>query len=218
MKIEHQAVLFDLDGTLLDTLQDLADGVNQGLISLGQPTHDLEAFKYFVGEGREEMVTKALPPARRNPEMVRKMVDFVNAYYGQHWRDHTRPYPGIPDLLDKLVARGVKMTIFSNKPQEFTTQNVDGLLSKWQFDRVLGASESVPKKPDCTAALRIAAELGLKPSDFLYLGDSGIDMQTANRSGMYAVGALWGFRTRRELLENGARAVIEKPLELLVLL
>ena len=110
------------------------------------------------------------------------------------------------------------MTVFSNKPQEFTSQNVAGLLGKWNFARVLGASASVPKKPDITAPLRIAAELGLKPAEFLYLGDSGIDMQTAVRAGMFPVGALWGFRTRQELLENGARALIDQPLDLLKLL
>jgi phosphoglycolate phosphatase len=214
----YKAVLFDLDGTLLNTLQDLAEAVNLGLDLLSLPRHELEAYKYFLGEGREEMVTKALPAANRDPVTVKRMVDFVNLYYGRHWADHTRPYPGIPELLDSLVEKGVALTIFSNKPQEFTTQNVEGLLADWNFIKVLGASSSVPKKPDCAAALRIASELKLKPSEFLYLGDSGIDMQTATRAGMYPVGALWGFRTRQELLENGAKKVIEKPLELLKLL
>jgi phosphoglycolate phosphatase len=214
----HKAVLFDLDGTLLDTLQDLADAVNKGLLSAGLPVHAVEEFKYFVGEGREEMVTKALPEANRDPATIGRVIDFVNHYYFEHWRDHTRPYAGIPELLDSLTARGILMTIFSNKPQEFTSQNVAGLLDKWNFVRVLGASASVPKKPDSTAALRIASELGLAPDQFLYLGDSGIDMQTAASAGMFPVGALWGFRTRQELLTNGARAVIDRPLDLLNLL
>jgi phosphoglycolate phosphatase len=214
----HQAVLFDLDGTLLDTLQDLADAVNQGLATLQLPAHSLAQFKYLVGEGREEMVRKALPEERRDPDTLKFMLDFVNVYYGSHWRDHTRPYAGIPELLNALTSRSVAMAVFSNKPQEFTSQNVAGLLPDWQFASVLGASPSVPKKPDCSAALRIAADLGFSPADFLYLGDSGIDMQTARRAGMYPVGALWGFRTRAELLENGALAVIEKPLDLLALL
>jgi phosphoglycolate phosphatase len=214
----HKAVLFDLDGTLLYTLQDLAEAVNKGLLSLGLPTHEVEDFKYFVGEGREEMVTKALPETNRDSATVDRMVDFVNHYYFEHWRDHTLPYAGIPELLDSLTAKGILMTIFSNKPQEFTSQNVAGLLDKWTFARVLGASASVPKKPDITAPLRIAAELGLKPAQFLYLGDSGIDMQTAVIAGMFPVGALWGFRTKQELLANGARAVIDKPLDLVKLL
>jgi phosphoglycolate phosphatase len=218
MTDKYQAVLFDLDGTLLNTLQDLADAVNGGLKAQGLPPHSLDDFRYFVGEGREEMVRKALPESKRDPARLKQMLDFVNSYYAEHWCDHTRPYPGIPELLDRLVARGIKLTVFSNKPQEFTSQNVAGLLAGWPFARVLGASASVPKKPDCTAALRIAAELGLKTSDFLYLGDSGIDMQTATRAGMYPVGAQWGFRTKAELLENGARTVIEKPLDLLELL
>jgi phosphoglycolate phosphatase len=218
MSNQYQAVVFDLDGTLLNTLQDLAESVNQGLRALGLATHEVAAYKYFLGEGREEMVTKALPPGQRNPATIQQMVDRVNDYYNRHWRDNTRPYPGIPELLDNLVAKGLILTIFSNKPQEFTSLSVDGLLGRWSFARVLGASASVPKKPDCSAALRMAAELGLKTSDFVYLGDSGIDMLTARRAGMYAVGALWGFRDRRELLENGAQALIEKPDELLRLL
>ncbi len=218
MKIKHQAVLFDLDGTLLDTLEDLAEAVNQGLIALGLPVHSVEEFKYFVGEGREEMARKALPAARRDEVTLARLVDLVNRYYAVHWKDHTRPYAGIPELLDSLTRKNVSLSVFSNKPQEFTTQNVQGLLSAWSFDRVLGASASVAKKPDCSAALRIAAELGFKPGDFLYLGDSGLDMQTAVRAGMYPVGALWGFRTRQELLDNGARAVIKNPLDLISLL
>ena len=101
----HKAVLFDLDGTLLDTLQDLAEAVNKGLLSLGLPVHEVEDFKYFVGEGREEMVTKALPETNRDSATVNRVVDFVNHYYFEHWRDHTRPYAGIPELLDSLTER-----------------------------------------------------------------------------------------------------------------
>jgi phosphoglycolate phosphatase len=216
--MKYRAVLFDLDGTLLDTLQDLAEAVNQALLVVGLPSHEVEAYKNFLGEGREEMVRKAMPESRRDEKLVEKAVDLVNRYYGLHWHDHTRPYPGIAELLDSLTQKAIPMTIFSNKPQEFTSLSVDGLLSKWHFLKVLGASTTVPKKPDCTAALRIAAELGLKPSDLLYLGDSGIDMLTATRAGMYPVGALWGFRTRQELLESGAKALVEKPQDLLMLL
>jgi phosphoglycolate phosphatase len=218
INLNHKAVLFDLDGTLLDTLQDLAEAVNQGLSAIGLPVHEIAAYRYFLGEGREEMVTKALPPANRDPATIKQVVALVNQYYGLHWRDHTRPYPGVSQLLDSLTEKSVWLTVFSNKPQEFTTLSVDGLLSEWHFDKVLGASPTVPKKPDCSAAIRIASELGLRTSDFLYLGDSGIDMQTAINAGMYPVGALWGFRTREELLEKGAKAVIDKPQDLLRLL
>ncbi|HSW57867.1 MAG TPA: HAD family hydrolase [Dehalococcoidales bacterium] len=216
--MSKKAVLFDLDGTLLDTLQDLAEAVNQGLESLGLPQHEIAAYRYFVGEGREEMVRKALPDSRRDAFSMAHMLDFVNRYYHLHWKDHTHPYEGIPELLDSLNGKGIPMSVFSNKPQEFTTQCISGLLSGWNFTHVLGASDEVPKKPDCTAALRIASDLGIKPGDFLYLGDSGVDMQTALRAGMYGVGALWGFRTRQELMANGARALIHHPLELIDLL
>jgi phosphoglycolate phosphatase len=216
--MKHHAVVFDLDGTLLDTIQDLAEACNQALAEMGLAGHKVAEYKYFVGEGREEMVSKALPAERRDAVSVHRMVDSVNRYYAVHWCDHTRPFEGIPELLDALTFRKVILSIFSNKPQEFTSQNVTGLLDRWHFALVLGASDSVPKKPDCTAALRIARELKLEPSDFLYLGDSGLDMQTARSSGMLAVGALWGFRTRQELLENGAQALVSRPQELLELL
>jgi phosphoglycolate phosphatase len=118
-------------------------------------------------------------------------------------------------MLNQLQAGAIALSIFSNKPQEFTSLNVAGLLGKWQFAVVLGASAATPRKPDCSGALRIARELALPPADFIYLGDSGIDMQTAVRAGMYGVGALWGFRTAEELRANGAKSLAQKPQDIL---
>lgn len=218
MNNKFKAVLFDLDGTLLNTLQDLAEAVNQGLAQKGFPQHGLVEFRYFVGEGREEMALKSLPVDHRDPATLKWLVEFINAYYSLHWKDHTLPYPGVAETLDKLTALRIPLTVFSNKPQEFTSQNVEGLLSRWKFEIVLGASDAVPKKPNPAAALRIANELSLKPAEFIYLGDSGIDMRTALGAGMYPVGALWGFRTREELMVNGAKTLIEQPQDLLRLL
>jgi phosphoglycolate phosphatase len=218
MNIKFKAVLFDLDGTLLNTLQDLAEAVNKGLAEKGFPQHGLDEFRYFVGEGREEMALKSLPIDHRDPVTLKRLVDFINKYYVVHWNDHTLPYPGITETLDGLTQKGIHLTVFSNKPQEFTSQNVDGLLGRWKFEMVLGASESVPKKPNPSGALQIARALGIKPIEFIYLGDSGIDMQTATAAGMYPVGAAWGFRTPEELKSNGARIVIQRPQELLKLI
>ena len=218
MNNKFEAILFDLDGTLLNTLEDLADAVNKGLAEKEFPQHGLNQFRYFVGEGREEMALKALPADHRDPATLKWLVDFINVYYAIHWKDHTLPYPGIADTLDNLVVRGIRLAVFSNKPQEFTSQNVEGLLPRWNFEIVLGASDTVPKKPNPAAALRIAAELGLQPAKFIYLGDSGIDMRTARGAGMYPVGAVWGFRTREELIADGAKIVIERPQELLKLI
>jgi phosphoglycolate phosphatase len=139
----------------------------------------------------------------------------VNAEYQIHWSDNTRPYPGIPELLDALAAKHIKIAVLSNKADDLTNLCVTKLLSQWRFTLVAGAKPSVPNKPDPTAALQIAKQLDISPAEFLYLGDSDIDMKTANRAGMYAIGAGWGFRSEQELLGAGAKVVIKHPSELL---
>jgi phosphoglycolate phosphatase len=216
--MNYRAVIFDLDGTLLDTLEDLMAAVNHSLLKLGFPTHGPAEFKYFVGAGRDVMAALSLPADRRTPKIVAQLCENVDAYYLQHWTDHTRPYPGIPELLNSLTARGIRMAVLSNKPHNFTVLNISKLLSPWHFEAVLGATSSLPKKPDCTSALQIARQMEIAPADFLYLGDSDIDMQTATNACMYPVGALWGFRTAEELKSAGAKTLVREPLELLDLL
>jgi phosphoglycolate phosphatase len=207
--------LFDLDGTLLNTLQDIADSVNKGLEYLGFPQHNTEAYKTLVGEGREVLARRALPEKHRDNAAVHKLLTYINAEYAVHWADNTCPYPGIPELLDALTADDIKMVVLSNKADDLTRMNVSKMLSRWRFALIVGARPSVPNKPDPTAALQIAKRLDICPSQFLYLGDSGIDMKTANGAGMYPVGALWGFRSAEELLAEGAKALIKHPTELL---
>ncbi len=216
--MRYRAVLFDLDGTLLDTLEDLGGAVNKGLSCLGFPQHPIEEYKLFVGEGREKLAALALPEENRDAVTVGRLVGYMDEEYSRNWAEHTRPFQGIPALLDALTAKGIKMTVLSNKPHHFTDLMVSRLLFSWHFAIVVGALPSVPKKPDCTAALRIARQLDLEPSEFLYLGDSGIDMKTAVAAGLYPVGALWGFRAADELKECGARILIEQPIHLLNLL
>lgn len=213
--MKHLAVLFDLDGTLLDTLQDLADSVNKGLEYLSFPTHNIEAYKKLIGEGRENLVFRALPENNRDNETVHKLLERLNTEYAIHWADHTHPYPGIPELLDALIAKNIKITVLSNKADDLTNMCVSKLLSPWHFTLVAGSRPGVPNKPDPAASLQIAKQLDISPSQFLYLGDSDIDMKTANAAGMYPVGALWGFRSKKELLTSGAKAVIKHPGELL---
>ena len=134
------------------------------------------------------------------------------------WNVHTKPYEGIPELLDALAARGLKMAVLSNKPDEFTKRCVDEYFGLGRFEAVLGQREGVARKPDPAGALEIAERLGLPPECFVYLGDTAVDMQTAQSAGMYAVGVLWGFRPLEELREGGARAVIRQPMELIGLL
>ena len=214
----YHCVLFDLDGTLLDTLADLAAAVNAMLAEAGHPTHPVEAYRYMVGEGVEKLVTRALPEARRDPERVAAGVERMRQIYAQGWGRSTRPYPGIPELVAELGRRGVPRAVLSNKPDDFTRLMVAHYFPAQPFALVRGALPGTPKKPDPTAAREIAAHFGLDPAYFLYLGDSATDMRTAVGAGMFPVGAAWGFRDRQEMLAAGARVVIDQPAQLLGLL
>ncbi len=213
--MKYKTVLFDLDGTLLDTLKDIADSVNKALSHFGFPKHEVEAYKHFIGDGREAMVSRALPEHCRDEATVSKLVTEINEEYAKHWADNTRPYRGIPRLLDALTIRGIKTAVLSNKPDGSTKLMVSKLLSRWRFEVVAGAQPFIPKKPDPTAALQIAQRLNIQSSEFLYLGDSDVDMKTATAAGMYPVGALWGFRNADELLTGGAKELIKNPTDLL---
>jgi phosphoglycolate phosphatase len=213
--MEFKAVLFDLDGTLLDTLGDLASSMNAVLTGRGLPPHEKEAYKQFVGDGMEMLVRRALPESHRAEQLVQACLLAMRKGYSVRWRETTRPYEGIPELLDALGGRRLRMAIFSNKPDDFTREMAGALLTSWRFDAVVGARPEVPKKPDPTAALAIARDLAVPPARILYLGDSGTDMRTAVSAGMFPVGALWGFRAAAELAANGARVLISRPMELL---
>ena len=210
-----KALLFDLDGTLLDTLEDLADSANFALRQLGCPEHPLVSYKYLVGEGVESLMQRALPPDRRDPPTMAQCVAAMRKEYSVRWSRKTRPYEGVPELLDGLTARHVPMAVLSNKPDEFTNLCVTRLLPRWRFDAVVGAKPALPKKPDPTGALQIVAQFRCSVADVLYLGDTNTDMQTAVAAGMFPVGALWGFRTRDELLAGGAKMLARNPRDVL---
>ncbi|NLG84752.1 MAG: HAD family hydrolase [Firmicutes bacterium] len=214
--MSFRAVLFDLDGTLLDTLEDLADSMNAVLCRMGFPAHPVESYRYFVGDGMEILVRRALPEGKRgDEETVRACVEAMRAEYGRRWAEKTRPYEGIPTLLEVLRASGILLAILSNKPEEFTRLAVAHFFPNRPFAAVRGLLPGGPRKPDPAGALAIAAELDLPSSSFVYLGDTGTDMETAMAAGMYPVGALWGFRTAEELLAHGAKKLITKPTGLL---
>jgi len=214
----YRAVIFDLDGTLLDTLGDIASSANRVLRSFGFPQHEIEAYKYFVGDGREALVARILPSDHQDATTVAITVDCIGNEYDQYWADNTHPYEGISELLEALTVRGIKMVVLSNKGDDSTKLMVSKLLPHWRFELVLGVRPSVPRKPDPAAALEIAEHLKIVPREFLYLGDTDTDMKTAKAAGMYPIGVLWGFRTADELIANGARALISNPIELLKIL
>jgi phosphoglycolate phosphatase len=215
---DPRAVLFDLDGTLLDTLDDLADSVNAALSSLGMPEHAVDEYRYFVGDGIEILARRALPGHANDDQTVRACVSAVTREYGERWADKSRPYAGMVETLEELSSRRVVMAILSNKPDDLTRLTVERLLPHELFSIVQGARPDVPRKPHPAGALAISRELGLKPSEFLYLGDTDTDMKTAVAAGMRPVGATWGFRTASELTASGAEILLENPLDLLGLL
>lgn len=213
-----KAVLFDLDGTLLDTIEDLSDSMNSVLARNGYPVHDNEAYKYFVGDGTRALVQRALPENIRSAEEIDRSLAAMHAEYAVRWADKTVLYPGMAGLLDGLAEKGLKCAVLSNKPDTFTKQIIEKLLSDWTFYPVFGERQGVPKKPDPAGALEIAQILEVQPEECLYIGDTGVDMKTANAAGMYAVGVLWGFRKKDELLNSGAKVVVANPEQILELL
>jgi phosphoglycolate phosphatase len=212
------AIIFDLDGTLLDTLEDLSDAVNRTLAGQGFPVHEINAYRFFVGDGIIKLISRALPESERTAETIHQCVEIFRTNYGQNWNRKTKPYPGIPDMLDTVVNRGLKLAVLSNKVHEFTEKLVMRLLPEWSFHAILGQKQNVPPKPDPVGALEIVRHLDLVPADFLYLGDSAVDMKTAVAAGMFPVGACWGFRTAEELQKSGCQALVYNPMELLNLL
>ena len=213
-----EAILFDLDGTLLDTIGDLADAMNAALGELGCPQRTLAECRFFVGDGLVTYARRALPEGRRDAQTVEQCCEAFRARYAECWDVKTRPFEGIGELLTDLTRRGLAMAVLSNKPDDFTSMMVREMLGDWTFQAVRGVRDDGVKKPDPAGALAIAEEIDVRPEEFLYLGDTNTDMQTANAAGMYAVGATWGFRPAGELADNGARVLIDHPTDLLKLL
>ena len=214
----YKAVLFDLDGTLLDTIEDIGDAANRVLKQNGFPAHNMDTYSRFVGDGATNLIIRALPEDKRIDTVIHPCLDAFLEDYGRNWNVKTRPYDGIPELLDALTARRLKMAVLSNKPHEYTKQCMEGFLSDWNFDVVFGQRDDVPRKPDPAGALEIAEQLSIPPSDFLYLGDTETDLKTSIAAGMFPVGVLWGFRSAEELQENGAKVLIKRPLDIMNLL
>jgi phosphoglycolate phosphatase len=210
-----KAVIFDLDGTLLNSIVGIGDAMNMLLQRLKYPTLDIETYKYLVGEGITELVGRALPLEKRDGHDLTQLVADYRSLYAETWPENSPPYEGIPELLDSLSARKIKFSVLSNKSDDFTRRMVSTLLPHWDFEIVKGTIDGVPRKPDPSAALTIADAMGNPPEETIFVGDSGVDMQTAVNAGMIGVGVLWGFRKADELLAHGAKHLINHPRELL---
>ena len=213
--MKYKAVFFDLDGTLLDTLADIANSMNGVLAKAGYPTHPVDAYKYFIGEGLEALVRKTLPKEDATPANIAKHFAEMKDVYHDHWKDTSRPYEGIVELLGELKKMNLPVCVLSNKAHEFTSIMIQELIPDYKFAIVNGSFPDKPKKPDPTLALSMVEKLGVKPEEVFYIGDTDTDMQTANNAGFYAVGALWGFRLEDELVSNGARILIKHPMDAL---
>lgn len=207
------AIVFDLDGTLLDTLGDIAAAANHALSQLGQPTHPTEAYRMKVGHGSDVLMQRALPPDRH--DLLEQALRLFKTYYTDHLNDRTRLYPGITEMLDALAARHLPLGVLSNKPEQATRACVQQLLGRWRWSAIAGHREDTPKKPDPTAALRIAHTIGVAPDQCWLVGDSDPDMQTATRAGMRPIGVTWGYRDRQLLIDHGADRLIDHPAQLL---
>lgn len=218
MRTGKKLVIFDLDGTLLDTIADLAAATNQALRHYGFPTHGEDAFRLFVGDGVNKLFERALPENVRDEEHVRFIRSRFIPYYDAHNADESRPYPGIPELLRALGERGVQMAVASNKYQSAARKLVAHYFPEVRFAEVLGQREGVPAKPDPAIVFDILRTAGTSPAEALYVGDSNVDMETARRAGVDAVGVTWGFRSREELEATHPAHLIDHAEELLPLL
>lgn len=203
--------VFDLDGTLADTLSDLADATNYGLKKLGYPVHPYESYKKFVGNGVQKLCYRVLPDDKKDD--AEKILEFFNEYYGKHFLDKTSLYDGIRETLARLADNGVILAVATNKPQDFARQIVEKLLPEFDFIKVLGGCAERPKKPDTAIINEIISELPEDNHVFM-IGDSNVDIQTAKNAGITSIGCEWGFRGREELENAGADFIAEKATDI----
>ncbi|GAA4952606.1 HAD family hydrolase [Algibacter agarivorans] len=212
-----KAVIFDLDGTLVNSIEDLADAMNTSLSNYDFPTHGYDAYQGFIGNGIKSLVTKALPETNRDDQQIKRSFAGMMDIYSSNCTNKTKPYDGIIEMLDALKSREIKLCVLSNKEDSFAKEVASALLPNY-FESVDGLTIEAHKKPNPIKAIEMSKNLGLKPEDILYVGDTDIDMQTANNANMFAVGVSWGFRSKDVLIANGAKLVIDHPLDLIAIL
>lgn len=212
--LKYTHVIFDLDGTILDTLEDLADACNWMLAQHGWPEHDLDAYRYFVGNGMVRLVQRATPDHAQEPDLQKQALSEFMARYDAHKADKTRPYDGVPRLLTRLKELGVHIAVLTNK-MDTAAKPVVEQYYPGVFHLVQGALPGLPVKPDPTLLCRVMERMGAKPERTLFVGDSNVDIQTARNGGLAGCGVLWGFRTRQELEEEGAAYIASRPEDIL---
>ena len=208
--------MFDLDGTLADTLEDIAIAANHALAKLGHQPIETPRYRYLAGQGLHSLMIAALGPD--HADQVDEGMNLFRAWYADHFIDHTRPFDGMSEVLDEIVRRKLPMAVLSNKPHPATLLVMEKVFLRWPFAAIIGHRAEKPLKPDPASAIEIATTLNIPPARWMYVGDTRVDMETAVNAGMYPVAVLWGFRDEAELRESGAKAIVKHPGELLALL
>ena len=213
--MQYKAAIFDLDGTLIDSLADLADSANEMLAGFGFPRHDLDKYRYFVGNGSRKLIERCLPAEKAaDSAFVDEALAKYKRCYDKNLTHKTVCYEGIMDMLTALQAKHIPLGICTNKHQSAADIIVDKLFPKDMFVSVIGDCKDMPRKPDPKKVLLIAAKMGVKPAEVAYFGDTSVDMDTANNAGMLPIGVTWGFRPQEELVAHGAKILLDTPMEL----
>jgi phosphoglycolate phosphatase len=215
--MKFKGIIFDLDGTLVNSLEDISDAMNKVLQGLNYPTHTYDTYQYFIGSGLRNLVSKALPATNNSDEQIEICFECMIETYREVCTIKTKPYEGILELLDNLKSQDIKMAVFSNKADELTKKIASEIFPN-HFDAAIGLSTEALKKPNPFEAIQISKKWNLKPEEILFVGDSDIDMQTAVNANMFPVGVTWGYRTEDELMASGAKVVINKASELIDIL
>lgn len=210
-------VIFDLDGTLLNTIDDLGNACNHAMQTLGYPTHGLVAYPMMVGNGITKLIERALPDEARTPDIISEARRIFVNYYNDHCCDATVPYPGIPELIEELTRRDINLAVASNKYQDAVTRIIAHYFPQANFKAVFGQNEGIPVKPDPSIVFEVLTACPTPKAETLYVGDSGVDMETARRACVDCVGVTWGFRSEKELRDHYADHIISDPDDILPL-
>lgn len=210
----YKGIIFDLDGTLLDTLSDLSNSVNQVLENYEYPTHAKEVYKKKIGKGFKDLISKSMPESANEQQKEAGLAEFLKIYDRDYMKE-TKPYDGIVDMLHTLQDNQIKIAVNSNKRSDYTNALVKKNFSDIVFVECFGERQDVPKKPDPTSAMELRNLMNLKSNEILYIGDSKTDIQTASNANMDSIGVLWGFRDEEELQSHGATYIAKTPADII---
>ncbi|MGL4394852.1 MAG: HAD family hydrolase [Brevinema sp.] len=214
--MKFKAFIFDFDGTLADSLEDLANAVNHALSSQGYPSLSIDEVRQRIGFGIDRLVVDTLPEKyRENKKIVARSLELMAGYYSTHWQDNAKLFDGISDMLDHLAINKIGMAILSNKPEGFLKEFVQFITPKWDFEMVIGGRKNYPLKPNPTSTLEIIKKLNLDPQEIAFVGDGDTDINTALAAGITPIAVTWGYRSKEELAAVGAEIFIDSPKELL---